>query len=375
MSLGLLGALIAAGLVGPLLRSAKVFTLPIAVGEILVGVLLGKSWLGVVPVNDPTFQILASIGFILLMLTAGSHVDFRSVAKKEVLARTMSILVLNFLCAGAMAYVISQVAHFTNWKLLAIIAFSSSAAFVVPLVARMDASESLSVLLAQVTIADVAATLLLPLATERSGLLRAALGTSVVLLVAVLLFFILRAVNSKGWIVRMQETSKGNQLTLELRISLSLVLLLAALALRLHASTMVAGFSLGIILAAIGVRHRLARQLFAVSEGIFSPLFFIWLGALIDIRSAFHHRDNMILALLLFLISLLSHMPALMFGASITDVYLSTGQLGIPAAAITLASANGTMTSETAGAIMLSAMGTLALSSFFLRSSREVLPK
>ena len=349
--------------------------MPIAVGEIFVGIVLGKSWLGVVPVEDPTLRILATIGFALLMLTAGSHIDYRSITKKAVLTKSILILVLNFLCAAALGFGISHIAHFNNWKLLTIIAFSSSAAFVVPLVAQMDSSESLVVLVAQVTIADTVAFLLLPFVTEKTGHLKAALGTGVILAVAFILYLILREINSRGWIGRMHEASKKDQLALELRISLSLVLLLAALALRLHVSTLVAGFTLGIVLAAIGVPRRLARQLFAVSEGLFSPLYFIWLGASIDIRSAIHHRDALILTILLFLISFLSHLPALIFGAPLKNVFLATAQLGIPAAAITLTTANGMMDPGTAGAIMLSAVGTLVLSSLFLHSSREVVPE
>lgn len=373
--MGLLGALIAAGLAGPLFRASKLLSIPVAVGEIFVGIILGKSWLGVLPVDDPTFRLLASIGFVLLMLTAGSHIDYRLITKTVVLRKALLILALNFLCAAALGFGISHIVHFNNWRLLTIIAFSSSAAFVVPIVALMDSSESLVVLLAQVTIADTVAFLMLPFVTEKTGHVRVALGLVAILAVAFILYLILREVNSRGWIGRMHEASKRNQLALELRISLSLVLLLAALALRLHASTMVAGFSLGIVLAAIGVPRRLARQLFAVSEGLFSPLYFIWLGASIDIRSALHHRDAIILTVLLCLISLLSHLPALIFRAPIENIFLATAQLGIPAAAITLASANGMLDPGTAGAIMLSALGTLVLSSLFLHSPREMAPE
>lgn len=370
--MGLLGALIAAGLAGPLFRASKFLSIPVAVGEIFVGIILGKSWLGVVPVGDPTLRLLASIGFALLMLTAGSHIDYRLITKTMVLRKALLILALNFLCAAALGFGISHIVHFNNWKLLTIIAFSSSAAFVVPIVALLESSEGLVVLLAQVTIADTVAFLLLPFVTEKTGHVGAALGLVAIIAVAFILYLILREINSRGWIGRMHEASKKNQLALELRISLSLVLLLAALALKLHASTMVAGFSLGIVLAAIGVPRRLARQLFAVSEGLFSPLYFIWLGASIDIRSALHHRDAVILTVLLFLISFLSHLPTLIFGASMRNVFLATAQLGIPAAAITLATANGMMDAETAGAIMLSAIGTLLVSSLFLRSPVEV---
>jgi Kef-type K+ transport system membrane component KefB len=54
---------------------------------------------------------------------------------------------------------------------------------------------------------------------------------------------------------------------------------LCALAVFTHVSIMLAGFALGLVISAIGEPRRLARQLFGITEGFFSPLFFVWLGA------------------------------------------------------------------------------------------------
>lgn len=49
-------------------------------------------------------------------------------------------------------------------------------------------------------------------------------------------------------------------------------------------SIMLAGFVMGLGLAAIGNPRRLAKQLFAITEGFFGSIFFIWLGASLDLR-------------------------------------------------------------------------------------------
>ena len=59
---------------------------------------------------------------------------------------------------------------------------------------------------------------------------------------------------------------------------------LAALAISTHVSIMLAGFALGLVVAAIGEPRRLARQLFGITEGFFGPLFFVWLGASLQVR-------------------------------------------------------------------------------------------
>ncbi len=122
---------------------------------------------------------------------------------------------------------------------------------------------------------------------------------------------------------------------------------------------MIAGFTLGVAFASIGVPHRLSRQIFGVSEGLFAPIYFVWLGASIDIRQTFHSRDAILLALFLCGGALLSHAPALFFNQSKKSVLLASSQLGIPAAAVTLGTANGVLTTAQAGAIMMSALVTI----------------
>jgi len=367
MSLGLLGALVAAGMCGPLLYLPKRLRLPIAVGEILVGTLLGNSGFAVIPVKDPTLTMLASIGFALLMLAAGSHVDYRSFLHVAVIKKTGLILLLNFIAAAIVGFTISKITHFDNWRLFAVISFSSSAAFVVPIVVNFNPAQSTGVLLAQVTAADAIAFLALPFVTQRTGHMKAMIGALIILVIAVLLFLLLRMANSRGWIQRAHEISKAHSLALELRISLSVLLLVVALATKFHASTMVAGFSLGIVLATIGVPHRLARQLFAVSEGFFAPLFFIWLGASINIRFSALNRYTFALTALLCIGAFLVHTPALLLKEPGKHVLLASAQLGIPAAAVTLASQNNLITPAQGGAIMLSAIGTLLLPSLLVR--------
>jgi hypothetical protein len=47
---------------------------------------------------------------------------------------------------------------------------------------------------------------------------------------------------------------------------------------RTHVSIMLAGFCVGLAVAGVGAPRRLARQMFAVTEGFLGPLFFVWLG-------------------------------------------------------------------------------------------------
>lgn len=365
MSVQLLGALIVAGLAGPLLRLPKKWGVPLAVGELLIGTVFGASGFQKIPYQDPTLKLLATVGFALLMFTAGSHIDYRTITKKA-FHTSFWILLLNLGVAIALGLVIDHVAHFSNWKLVSAISFSSSAAFVIPIVQNYLPSITLSVLIAQVTIADALAFISLPFFTQKHDQLKATEGALIVMVISIFIYFALRYAKSRGWLDRAHELSKADHLGLELRVSLGLLLLVAALATHFHASVMIAGFSLGVALASNGVPHRLARQLFGISEGFFAPLYFVWLGASIDIRDTFHSRDAVMLAILLCIGAFIAHLPARAFGQPIKYIFLASAQLGIPAAAVTLGAANGVLTGAESGAIMLSALVTLILPSVFL---------
>ena len=368
MSVQLLGALIVAGLVGPLLRLPKRWDIPVAVGELLIGTIFGASGFHKIPYQDSSLKLLATVGFALLMFTAGSHIDYRSLTRNA-FQKAFWILIANFGLAVAVGFTIDHLAHFSNWKLLAVISFSSSAAFVIPIVQSFAPSLSLSILITQVTLADAFAFVTLPFFTQRSGQLQATEGALIVLVASIIIYFSLLLAKSRGWLIRTHEVSKADNLGIELRISLALLLMVAALALHFHASVMIAGFSLGVALASIGVPHRLARQLFGVSDGFFAPLYFVWLGASIDIRQTFHSKNAILLAILLCAGAFISHLPSKLFGQPTQNIFLTSAQLGIPAAAVTLGSANGILSSAQSGAIMMSALVTLIVPSFF--SKRE----
>ncbi len=358
MSIQLLSALVVAGLAGPILRIPKTWGVPVAVGELLIGTLFGVSGFHKIPFQDPTLKLLATVGFALLMFTAGSHIDYRTLTKKS-FEKAGWILVLNFILSSLIGLIIDHLTYFSNWKLLAVISFSSSAALVIPFVENISPSQSKSILITQVTLADALAFVALPFVTQKSGQMRALEGAILVLIAAVIIFFALIFAKSRGWLASTHQISKQDHLGLELRISLALLLLVAALALHFHASVMIAGFTLGVVLASVGVPHRLARQLFGVSEGFFAPLYFVWLGATINIRLTFHSSHTIMLALLLSFGALIAHIPSILFGQPRSNVLLSTAQLGIPAAAVTLGAANGVLSPAEAGAIMMSALITI----------------
>ena len=358
MTLELLGALMVAGLAGPVLRLPMRWGVPVAVGELLIGVIFGDSGFHKIPYQDPSLKLLATVGFALLMFTAGSHINYRTLTKNS-FKKAFWILLCNFALAIIVGFAIDHIAHFSNWKLLAVISFSSSAALVIPLVENIAPSDSLSILITQVTLADAVAFVILPFFTQKSDQVQATYGALIVLLASIIIYFALTFAKTKGWLTATHLKSKTERLGLELRISMALLLLVSALAVHFHASVMIAGFTLGVAIASVGVPRRLARQLFAVSDGFFAPIYFVWLGASINIRQTFHSKDAILLAALLCIGALIAHIPSILFNQPKRNILFSSAQLGIPAAAVTLGTSNGVLTPAQSGAIMMSALVTI----------------
>ena len=80
---GTLALIVVAGLAGPLLASVPGLRIPVVVGELLVGILLGKTGFGILDHTDPTFGLLANIGFALVMFVVGTHVPIRDRAQRS----------------------------------------------------------------------------------------------------------------------------------------------------------------------------------------------------------------------------------------------------------------------------------------------------
>jgi Kef-type K+ transport system membrane component KefB len=81
------------------------FGLPSVLGEIFVGVFLGQSVLGLIPVND-IIRILAEIGVILLLFQVGLEADIHQLRK-----------------VGVSAFVVAFIGAFTPMLLATLLAF------------------------------------------------------------------------------------------------------------------------------------------------------------------------------------------------------------------------------------------------------------
>ena len=70
---------------------AQRFGQPAVLGELLAGILLGGSVLGVVNANDPVIRVMSEIGVIVLLFETGLHTELRSLLSVGTAAVTVGL--------------------------------------------------------------------------------------------------------------------------------------------------------------------------------------------------------------------------------------------------------------------------------------------
>jgi Kef-type K+ transport system membrane component KefB len=356
-----LALLTAVGLVGPLLASLPCARVPVIIGELVAGLVIGRTGFGLVDDANPTFQLFANIGFALVMFVVGTHVPVRDPKVRSGAPRALARVLLVGAVASALGVGVAAAFGTGHGALYAVLMASSSAALALPVIDSLglQGPQVLSVTV-QIAIADGACIVLLPLVIDLPRAPMVALGGLAIAAGAVLFFVLLRAVDRRGWRQRAHNYSKKNRFALELRSNLLVLFALAALAVRTHVSIMLAGFALGLVIALVGEPRRLARQLFGITEGFFSPLFFVWLGASLQVRELGSHPKFILLGLGLGLGAVLAHCVGSLLGQPLTLAALSAAQLGVPVAAATIGTEEHLLAAGEPSALMFGALLTIA---------------
>ncbi|MCG2801131.1 MAG: cation:proton antiporter [Cellulomonas sp.] len=351
-------------LAGPALASRERWRVPVMVGELAAGLALGASGLAVLDAQDQTFRFLADIGFALLMFVAGTHVPVRDTQVRSALGVGALRAGLVGLVSVGLGVGVAAVFGGGHAPLYAVLLASSSAALVLPMVDSLRlGGPAVLAMTAQVAVADIACIVALPLTIvpERAG--TAVLGLLLVGAGAGAVLLLLREAQRRGLRRRWERVSKRRGFALELRVNLLLLFALAALAGWAHISIMLAGFALGLVVAAVGEPRRLARQMFALADGFLTPLFYVWLGASLDLGALGRSPQYLLLALLLGVGAVLTHLVPRFVGQPLPLGALASAQLGVPVAAATLGTQTGALGPGEAAALLLAALVTIVASS------------
>jgi Kef-type K+ transport system membrane component KefB len=116
--------------------------------------------------------------------------------------------------------------------------------------------------------------------------------------------------------------------------------------------------------AAIGGPKRLSTQVRGVAEGFFVPLFFVVLGARLDVSALVDHPDLLLVTAALIVVNVVIHaLGALATRQPLSAGLVATAQLGVPAAVVQIGLQEHVITPALGAAVTLAALATLGLCS------------
>jgi len=362
-SFGQLTLIILAGLCGPLLASSRRLLIPVVVGELLAGVALGKTGAGLVKADDPTIAFLGNLGFAVLMMVAGMHVPLRNRALLGSLRRATIAVAISAVLGVAGGLAIAHALGLGHPAVWAILLATGSAAIVLPALDEAGVSEDRALpAMAWATVADIVTIVAVPLVLNPSKALRAALGALAVAAGAVVVLFAARVLAREGEVHSLRRQSAIKAWALDLRVALAALFALCALAEWVGTSIMIAGFAAGLIVALEGGPQRLSDQVSGVANGFLVPVFFVVLGASLNVRALVQTPKDLELAAALIVGMVVVHvLAAKLIRAPIWSALIVTAQLGVPAAVVKLGLAQGLLKPGQGAAIILGALASLGV--------------
>ena len=172
--------------------------------------------------------------------------------------------------------------------------------------ARLTGAQALTVV-GQVTIADVITILAIPLVLQPGRVAHTAQGAAFVAAGAVVVYFVARWAYRQAWTARLRKRSKKRRWALDLRLSLLVLFTLSWIAQKSGTSMLIAGFSTGLLVAALGAPKRLFTQVRGLADGFFVPLFFVVLGARLELGALVDHPSILRLTVALVVLNVAVH--------------------------------------------------------------------
>jgi Kef-type K+ transport system membrane component KefB len=357
MDLGLIALIFIAALLGPVLSLLAKGAIPVVVGELLAGVVLGKTALNVINPAKSDLQLLYDLGFATLMFTVGMHVPLHDRRVRGALrSGLVAVAVAVPLSLGA-----GLAAHATGHGpalVYAVVIVSSSAAVALPVIQEtgLDSPPILTAM-AWITIADVLATLAIPLAITPKHAARSALGALIVSAIVLLVFLVGNRLQTTPLVKHIRKEGKRRTWAIDLRLAVIVLVSLAFLAQKVGTSLLVAGFGTGLVVGAIGGPKRLSQEVLGLGQGFLVPLFFVLLGAKLDLRALTSSGRTVALAIVLAVLAIGVHVIASMLIRAPKAVgLLASAQVGVPAAVIALGLPAHAITQGQASAIFCAAL-------------------
>ena len=377
--LSLLIVLSLAFIVPILVSGLKRFWIPLVIGEILAGIIFGKSGLGLIQENT-VLQILAELGFIYLMFLSGLEINFstllagrsasdgqRSILKSP-LVLGAGTYAITLAVSGVIAWGLSALGWIHPPWLIALILSTTSLGIVVPVLKEKKMSRNAygQLILVATIIADFGSIFLVSI-----FFLLQSKGPTFEILLFLILLAAFAVVYRMALFLRKNfpaerffEDLSSATSQFRLRGSLVLTLIFIVLAENLGVENILGAFLAGAIIANIsGDNSLLQKKLDAIGYGFFIPIFFVMVGVDFDFRALFSSTASAMTAPALivaaFAVKLISVLPFRLIRSrreTVSAGLLMSARLSLIIAVATIGVKTGMITEAVNAAVVLTAI-------------------
>lgn len=354
----------------------RITFLPIVVAEILMGIIIGHSFLNIVE-RDSILNILSTLGFIFLMFLSGLEIDFKAfkkdksstkkeekVKKQEPGHLQLAIVVFMFIMIISIvfAYMFKWFGLIDDVLLMVIIISTISLGVVVPTLKEMNIMRTTigQFILLVAVLADLVTMILL----TAYGTLHASGNTSLWLIgslvVFTIVFYFLGGFFKKAQFL--QKLMDGTT-QIGIRAVFALILLLVALAEGVGAENILGAFLAGVVVSLLNPDEDMVEKLDSFGYGFFIPIFFIMVGVDLNIPELIKEPALLMIIPFLILAFLISKLIPVFYirrwfdmKTTISSAFLLTSTLSLVIASAKIAEQLDTISPEISGILILSAV-------------------
>lgn len=350
--------------------------LPVVVAEILMGIIIGNSFLGLVH-KDEMLNILSTLGFIFLMFLSGLEIDF-SAFKKDTRKRqginkneknlpshlqlALTVFSLIMVLSIILAFAFKWLGFVDDVLLMVIIISTISLGVVVPTLKEMNIMRTTigQFILLVAVLADLFTMVLLTIYGGINGEGGGSIWLSAILIVFTAIFYLLGSVFKR---LNFMQGLMGGTTQIGIRAIFALIILLVALAEGVGAEYILGAFLAGVVVSLLKPDEEMIHTLDSFGYGFFIPIFFIMVGVDLDIPSLIKEPSLLIIIPILILSFIVSKLIPVLFirrwfdtKTTIASAFLLTSTLSLVIAAAKIAEELKAITSEMSGILILSAI-------------------
>ncbi|HBI0757600.1 TPA: monovalent cation:proton antiporter family protein [Staphylococcus aureus] len=374
--LSLVIVVLAAFLTPIIVNRLNINFLPVVVAEILMGIVIGNSFLNIVE-RDSILNILSTLGFIFLMFLSGLEIDFKAF-KKDKRARqgqnddessipghlnlALTVFAFIMIISILLAYVFKWLGLVDDVLLMVIIISTISLGVVVPTLKEMNIMRTTigQFILLVAVLADLVTMILLTVYGAINGQ-----GSSTIWLIGILVVFTAISYILGVQFKRMSFLQKLMDGTTQIgiRAVFALIILLVALAEGVGAENILGAFLAGVVVSLLNPDEEMVEKLDSFGYGFFIPIFFIMVGVDLNIPSLIKEPKLLIIIPILIVAFIISKLIPVMFirrwfdmKTTIASAFLLTSTLSLVIAAAKISERLNAISAETSGILILSAV-------------------